>query len=118
VDQEAGEGAGPGTEYLYRRLRNERRQAGLRAAGEQLAQKVEARFRSLAVENWMRRLQTDRLLLSGAYLVERDRVEAFREGVAKAREECSSLSFLLTGPWPPYHFVNGAHDETGDALGT
>jgi hypothetical protein len=117
VDQEAGEG-GPGTEYLYRRLRDQRRQASLRAAGEQVAQKVQARFRSLAVENWMRRLPTDRLLLSGAYLVERDRVDAFREGVAKAREEFSSLSFLLTGPWPPYHFVNGAHDEPGDALGT
>ena len=108
---------GPGTEYLYRRLRDERGQASRRAAGEQVAQKVQARFRSLAVENWMRRLPTDRLLLSGAYLVARDRVDAFRESVAKAREEFSSLSFLLTGPWPPYHFVNGAHDETGDALG-
>lgn len=117
VDQEAGEG-GPGTEYLYRRLRDQRRQASLLAAGEQVAQKVQGRFRSLAVENWMRRLPTDRLLLSGAYLVERDRVDAFGEDVAKAREEFSSLRFLLTGPWPPYHFVNGAHDETGDALGT
>ena len=116
LDQEAGEG-GSGTEYLNRRLRDQRRQTSLRAAGEQVAQKVQARFRSLAVESWMRRLSTDRLLLSGAYLVERDRVDAFREGVAKAREEFSSLSFLLTGPWPPYHFVNGAHDDTGDALG-
>lgn len=116
VDQETG-GDGPGTEYLYRRLREERHRARLRASGERLIQKLQASFHSLAVESWLQRFPTERLLFTGAYLVERDRVDAFREGVAKTREEFSGLSFLLTGPWPPYHFVNGTHDETADTLG-
>lgn len=134
VDEETGDG-GPGTEYLYRRLREERRRAALQAAGERLIREVQELFRSLAVESWLQRFPTDRqfvrfcnrfqlstpvdnsLLFTGAYLVEQDRLEAFRESVAKAGEKFSRLSFLLTGPWPPYHFVNGARDEIADTLG-
>ncbi|MBI4562305.1 MAG: GvpL/GvpF family gas vesicle protein, partial [Candidatus Rokubacteria bacterium] len=116
VDRGTGVGS-PGTGYLYRRLREERRRAGLRAAGERVIREVEPRFRSLAAESRLRRLPTDRLLFTGAYLVERDQVDAFRERVAKAQEEFSRLRFLLTGPWPPYHFVNGARDGTEDAFG-
>jgi hypothetical protein len=114
-DQEPRDG-GPGTKYLHRRLREEQRRAGLRAAGERVIQALQTRFHSLAVEIWLQRLPTNRLLLTGAYLVERDRAAAFREGVAKAQQEFSHLSFLLTGPWPPYHFVNGVNDETADTL--
>ena len=117
VDQEM-EKTGPGMEYLYRRLTEERRRAGLRAAGERLVQELQEPFRSLAVESRLRRFPTERLLLTGAYLVERDQVDAFREGVAKVRAQFPRLSLLLTGPWPPYHFVNGAHDETENTLGT
>lgn len=115
-DQGTGDG-GRGTEYLYRRLGEERRRAALRAAGERLIQEIHALFRCRAVESRLQRLPTNRLLFTGAYLVERDRVDAFRKGVATAGEEFSHLSFLLTGPWPPYHFVNGAHDETADTVG-
>lgn len=116
ADQEAAR-AGPGAEYLYRRLGEERRRARLQTAGERVIREVQARVQSLAVESRLQRFPTDRLLFSAAYLVGRYRIDAFRDGVAKAQRELSGLSFLLTGPWPPYHFVNGAHDETTDTLG-
>lgn len=115
ADQEI-EGGGPGTEYLSRRLKEEWRRAKLLQAGERLIQELDAPLRSLAVESWLQRFPTNRLLIAGAYLVERPRVDAFREGVVKAREQFPRLRFLLTGPWPPYHFVNGAHDGTVDAF--
>jgi hypothetical protein len=108
---------GPGTEYLCRRLREEQRRTELRATGAMLIEELHAPFLALALESRLHRFPTERLLLSGAYLVERHRVEAFREGVAKARAKFPRLSFLLTGPWPPYHFVNGANDGTPDTLG-
>lgn len=116
VDHQAREGS-PGTEYLYRRLREKQRRAGLRAASERMIREVQVLFHSLAAESRLQRLPTNRLLFTGDYLVERYRVDAFREGVAKAREEFSCLSFLLTGPWPPYHFVNGANDEIAGTPG-
>ena len=110
-------GGGPGTEYLHRRLREERRRAGLRTAGDRTIREVHAFFQSLAVETWLQRHTTDRLLFTGAYLVERYRIDAFRAGVTKAQQRFFDLRLLLTGPWPPYHFVNGGHNGTERTLG-
>jgi hypothetical protein len=107
---------GPGAGYLYRRLNEARRRTALRATGAMLIQELQSTFLSLAVKSCLRRFPTERLLFTAAYLVKPYRVDAFRKAVAKAGKEFSCLSFLLTGPWPPYHFVNGALDEIKDTL--
>jgi hypothetical protein len=49
----------------------------------------------------------DRMILNGAYLVERNREQDFDEAVkALSRKYEDILSFKYTGPWPPYNFVN------------
>ncbi len=45
------------------------------------------------------------LVLSGAYLVERDKWDAFTSAVALAARGHDDLDVRLTGPWPPYDFV-------------
>jgi hypothetical protein len=109
-DQELEE-RGPGAEYLHRRLREERRRSRVRAEGERLIQDLQAPFHSLAVESCLHPFPTRRFLLTAAYLVERDRMDTFRKRVATVREDFPHLHFLLTGPWPPYHFVNGTEDK-------
>jgi Gas vesicle synthesis protein GvpL/GvpF len=52
--------------------------------------------------------KTPRLLLSGAYLVEPDAVEAFRSCVAELERAHPELGFACTGPWPAYSFAPGA----------
>lgn len=47
-----------------------------------------------------------KLLLAGAYLVERDRVDEFRRRAAEARAQRPELHFLVSGPWAPYSFTN------------
>ena len=109
-DEELEEG-GPGAEYLYRRLKEERSRSRVRADGERLIHALQAPLLSLAVESCPHPFPTERLLLAAAYLVDRDRVDAFRNCAAKVREDFPDLRFLLTGPWPPYHFVNGTEDN-------
>ena len=41
---------------------------------------------------------------TGAYLVDRDTVEAFR---ARVEEVADGREVVCTGPWPPYSFVSG-----------
>lgn len=110
ADQE-GQEWGPGAQYLYRRLAEERHRSRVRAEGERLIQDLQAPLLSLAVESCLQPFPTERLLLAAAYLVERDRVDTFRKRVANVREDFPHLHFLLTGPWPPYHFVNGTEDK-------
>ncbi len=43
---------------------------------------------------------------SAAFLVERDRWQAFVDFIAEEARQHPDLSFDQTGPWPPYDFVN------------
>jgi Gas vesicle synthesis protein GvpL/GvpF len=48
---------------------------------------------------------TPRLLLSGAYLVEPGELDGFRRRVSELEAAHPELTFLITGPWPPYSFA-------------
>jgi len=45
------------------------------------------------------------IVLSGAFLVERERLDSFTSAVAEAGQNHHQLEVQLTGPWPPYDFV-------------
>jgi hypothetical protein len=111
---DAPEEAGSGTAYLMRRREERRRRAEAddRAAG--LAEDVHARVQQLAVAARVRPAQNRELsghegemVLNGAYLVERDRVDDLRALVAalEEREQGHGARIGLAGPFPPYSFV-------------
>lgn len=103
-------GRGPGTSYLRRRMEEERRGARERKRGQQLIAELGALLEPLVAESSLRPFLTERLTLSASYLVAHDRVAAFRERVGVVQQRFSAFGFLLTGPWPPYHFANGSAD--------
>jgi hypothetical protein len=49
---------------------------------------------------------TERLVLSAAHLVERDKIALYRKTAAEICQNRPELHFLLSGPWPPYSFAN------------
>ena len=94
---------GTGSDYMRARLGDQRRVAALAdAVHAPLAAQARAATRSVGV--------TPRLLLSGAYLVERADVEPVRDTVEGLGREHPELTLVLTGPWPAYSFatVDGA----------
>jgi hypothetical protein len=97
---EAAAPAGPGgRDYLLTRLQQRRRVEGLAdAVHEPLAALARAHTRTVGV--------TPQLVLSAAYLVERDAVESFREAVDALAGKHPELTLALTGPWPPYSFAD------------
>ncbi len=46
-----------------------------------------------------------------AFLVERDRVMAFRSRVENARKACQEGRCVVLGPWPPYSFVEALSER-------
>jgi hypothetical protein len=44
-------------------------------------------------------------LLSGAFLVEEDRWQAFVDAVGEEEARQGVLHLEMTGPWPPFDFV-------------
>jgi hypothetical protein len=87
---------------------------------DEYAQRDHERLAANAVEAVINPLQSGDLtgkstemLLNGAYLVDDDRLPAFRAELEVLVAECEPLgfSFEMTGPWPPYRFVNLTLEE-------
>ena len=48
----------------------------------------------------------ERLVVSAAHMIERGKIDQYREKVAEMRQNRPDLHFLSSGPWPPYSFAN------------
>ena len=49
---------------------------------------------------------TERLVLTAAHLIEREKITEYRRKVAETCQNRPELHYLLSGPWPPYSFAN------------
>lgn len=94
-----------GRDYMLAQL-EEQREFDKRSDGATaLAEDIHASLARLAAESIRRTLVTPRLLLTGAYLVKRERVEAFRQETEMLSSANPGVRLLCTGPWPPYNFA-------------
>ena len=93
-----------GRTYLLRRLEEQRR---TRAVADGLHRALAAGAAAATV----RVGGGGPLLLSSAYLVGRDDVDALREQVDTLAHAHPELEVLCTGPWPPYSFAALEEDE-------
>ena len=87
-----------GREYMLGRL-DARRQA------ERLADEVHSPLAALARAETRTIAATPHLLLSAAYLVQREALERFQSAVQELESAHPELSLACTGPWPPYSFA-------------
>ena len=90
----------PTSGAAYMRARLERRRELDRVAGE-----LHAPLARLSRDATMSVGTTPRLLLTAAYLVERNRVATFRETLAALEKKHADVGVVCTGPWPPYSFA-------------
>jgi Gas vesicle synthesis protein GvpL/GvpF len=49
---------------------------------------------------------TEAIVINAAHLVERSRLDEYRNQVRAARGEREELHFLTSGEWPPYNFCD------------
>jgi hypothetical protein len=112
-----GPQARAGGDYLRQRSAQLQRHADADAALEHACSEIHERLARLAVEAKLNPLQPpelskreDQMLLNGVYLVAWDAFDEFREAVCRLSEEhgVEGLQVELTGPWPPYNFVNSS----------
>jgi hypothetical protein len=110
------EGASPGQRYLLERKVAERAKGAIRMASQRMAKQIfeelgaiarDAIARPLVPEAGAGRASDVTLVLNGAFLVDRKRLEEFRAAVGShvRANQPRGLAFDFTGPWPPYNFV-------------
>jgi hypothetical protein len=117
--------AGPGRDYLRRRQRQRQARERSWEQAAEVGKQVDAALAPLAEDVRYHRVQDQALsgrpgenVLNAAYLVRKDRSEAF---LARAREllgDRPGVHVELTGPWVPYSFVlpdEPSHEQAGPA---
>lgn len=87
----------PGRAYLLGRLEQRRR-------AEQLAARIDQTVSGVVRQSIVRVMPRSGTLLQASYLVTRDAIDTFAGRIA----ELGEFGLAVTGPWPPYSFVESA----------
>jgi hypothetical protein len=101
---------GPGAHYIARKraeneLHRERERADAKLAAKICAE--DSPLAALASETvWRAQAQSDAPAISAAFLLPRERFDAFLAALDDVRHAEPELDFLCTGPWPPFSFVS------------
>ena len=103
---EAGAGIGEGAMFLAEKQRAlEENRISEERAGE-IAIWLGERLAGVVSNTFVRLRPSGGLAVKAAHLVERRRLDEYRETLKLAREERRTLLFLTSGPWPPYSFCD------------
>ncbi|WP_433338649.1 GvpL/GvpF family gas vesicle protein [Spirillospora sp. CA-294931] len=113
-DTGTGAGAGVGTAYLRRRQAAQRARHDAHRRDAAQAQAVHAELCEHALASRTHPPQDPRLsgrdgtpILNVAYLLDDDHADAFAAAVGDIDARLPGVTVELTGPWPPYSFIEG-----------
>lgn len=82
-------------------------ESALQAKADTYVAEIYEALRNAAVASRSNKPIGDKMILNAAFLVDRDKTKTFDEQISEiAKRYENKLSFLYTGPWPPYNFVN------------
>lgn len=112
-ESESAEGVGAGKAYLLRRRAATQRREVLAQQDAEVADAIHASLEAGVVAGRRltpqdRRLtgHTGEMVLNGAYLVDQDRADAFKDLVERTTGEHPGVRVEVGGPWPPYSFAS------------
>lgn len=95
---------GAGTAYLQRKRREVMGDELLKERAEEIAEWLAGRLTRVARDSVVSVRSQEPLVVAAAFLVERARLEEYRERLRAAQSERREIHFLTSGAWPPYSF--------------
>ncbi len=105
IEERGGAAVGPGRAFLLARQREMAASEILKRRAEEIILWMEERLSDAARESVLNAQPAEAIVVRASYLVERDRIELYRERIKRVCEERADLNFLTSGPWPPYSFT-------------
>ena len=96
-----------GQEYLTSLRESATRQRERQSRARALSVQMHRMFLPLAEEITCKRMESGKMLLDIAHLIDGKTVERYQNKYSSATLQMKECSMQLSGPWPPYHFVHG-----------
>ena len=94
-----------GQQYLTSLRESASRQRERQSRARALSVQMHRMFLPLAEEVTCKRMESGKMLLDIAHLIDNRTVERYQNKYSSATQELKECRMQLSGPWPPYHFV-------------
>ncbi len=94
-----------GQQYLTSLRESAGRQRERQSKARALSVQMHRMFLPIAEEITCKRMDSGKLLLDIAHLIDGKTVERYQNKYSSATQELKECRMQLSGPWPPYHFV-------------
>jgi hypothetical protein len=94
-----------GQQYLHSLRESATRQRERQSKARALSVQMHRMFLPLAEEITCKRMESGKMLLDIAHLIDNKTVERYQNKYSSATQQMKECSMQLSGPWPPYHFV-------------
>ncbi len=94
-----------GQQYLTSLRESATRQRERQSKARALSVQMHRMFLPLAEEITCKRIESGKMLLDIAHLIDGRTVERYQNKYSTATQQMKECRMQLSGPWPPYHFV-------------
>ena len=95
-----------GQEYLHSLRESASRQRERQSKARALSVQMHRMFLPLAEEITCKRMESGKMLLDIAHLIDNKTIERYQNKYSSATVQMKECKMQLSGPWPPYHFVH------------
>jgi hypothetical protein len=95
-----------GQQYLTSLRESASRQRERQSKARALSLQMHRMFLPIAEEITCKRMESGKMLLDIAHLIDHKTVERYQNKYSSATQQMKECRMQLSGPWPPYHFVH------------
>jgi hypothetical protein len=92
--------------YVYEKLKEHRFEELLLTYIDSVIDEITVCLSRLNAECKFRKMTTATLVADAVFLLDKDKKHELVQAVEDIQDQYPSLNFILTGPWPPYSFVD------------
>jgi Gas vesicle synthesis protein GvpL/GvpF len=96
-----------GGEYLIKLREKASKDRERQTKARALSVQVHKLFNPLEEEISCKRVNTDGMLIDIAHLIDSKSVEKYQNRYTSAAKQLKNCELVISGPWPPYHFMPG-----------
>ena len=96
-----------GREYLSKLREKASREGERQTKARALSVQVHKLFNPLEEEVSCKKVDADGMLLDIAHLIDTKSIEKYQNRYSTAAKQLKNCQMVVTGPWPPYHFLPG-----------
>jgi hypothetical protein len=93
-------------EYVNKKLKEHRLEALMLTYVDSVITLVAEHLAQLNAINKIQKMATLSIIIDAVFLVDKERKSEVIQVVADMQNQYPGLNFILTGPWPPYNFVD------------